>query len=136
MAGSEKQEVEEGLSALVRLRDNHRWIYARTMPKHPHSYILRREVPDDALFVAVVEFIRKFGYDMLFGKTTTIRYLDYDGHRYWTMGDLLEGTILLNKAKNYRPDYPVCRNPKVFKPIKGAGGSGYGHARNYKGFKC
>ena len=86
---------------------------------------------DDDLFVHAVEFIRKFGYDQYFGKTK-MRYLDYLGHKFWTMGDLLPGTILINKAKLYRPEYPTLRNPVPFKAVKGAGGSGWGYARNYR----
>jgi len=76
-----------------------RWIFAKTYAATaPHEYTLRKEKPGlDADFVSFVKLIRVKGYDAKFWDKTH-RYLDIDGHQYWTMGDPLEDTILINRA--------------------------------------
>ena len=76
-----------------------RWIFAKTYAKTaPHEYTLRKERPElDADFVSFVKLIRAEGYDSKFWDKTH-RYLDIDGHQYWTMGDPVEDTILINRA--------------------------------------
>ena len=44
-----------------------RWIFARTMPRVPHEYALRREARNNAEFVRVIKHIRQFGYDARWG---------------------------------------------------------------------
>ena len=78
------------------------WTYAKTMPTFPHDYTLRKKHPDEATFEKMVMHIRNVGYKKKFGKATYI-YLDVDGYCYWTMGDTLKGTILINRAKLPRP---------------------------------
>lgn len=72
--------------------------FAKTMPKHPHWYTLRKEWKDDELFDRVVIYIRENGYPVRFGNRTYI-YLDVDGFHYWTMGSPINETILINRAK-------------------------------------
>ncbi len=45
---------------------NQNWIYAKTMPKWPHEYIVRNRV-DENLFVRLVQQIRSAGYKLDFG---------------------------------------------------------------------
>jgi len=81
-----------------------KWTFAKSMPKNPHYYTLRKNWEDDALFCAVVMYIRKNGKKVMFGKTQYI-ILIIDGYRYWTMGCPLNRpdgspyTRLINKAK-------------------------------------
>jgi hypothetical protein len=74
------------------------WTYAKTMPKTPHEYTLRRNAPDEALFERVVRHIRRHGYRKVYGRAT-YTYLDIDGWQYWTMGSPLSETILINRAR-------------------------------------
>lgn len=97
-----------------------KWAYAKTMPRAPHCYLLRKRATDDRMFNLFVLFIREFGYDQFYGKTR-MRYSDFEDMRYWTMGDLLEGTILINQARIYRPPYPHVKNPRPFIARAGAG---------------
>ena len=86
--------VPDDLRAFVA---NARWIFARTMPKSPHWYTLRRENPEGS-FEAFVLFIRENGYDEEFGGRWYTKF-DLDGWSYWTMGAPLDETILINRAK-------------------------------------
>ncbi len=73
------------------------WTFAKTMPKWPHEYIVRDRV-DEKLFVELVQHIRQHGYDGNFYKRK-ITYFDEDGLVYWTMGEPLDQTIIINRCK-------------------------------------
>ncbi len=73
------------------------WTYARTMPEWPHEYIVRDRV-DKKLFVDMVQHIREHGYEGNFYKRK-ITYFDEDGMTYWTMGEPLNETIIINRCK-------------------------------------
>ncbi len=77
--------------------DQVKWTYAKTMPEWPHEYIVRSKV-DETLFVDMVKHIRKYGYQGYFYKRP-ITYFDEDGMTYWTMGEPLEETIIINRCK-------------------------------------
>jgi hypothetical protein len=74
---------------------SHRWIFAKTMPYNPHEYTLRREAGKDD-FDAAVRYIREHGKIELYGghQYKTLRHSD---HKYWTMGEVVEKTILINR---------------------------------------
>lgn len=72
--------------------------FAKTMPNIPHEYTRRREWKDDAAFEWVVRFIRENGVQEKFGRKT-FTYLYANGFKYWTMGNPVEQTILINRAK-------------------------------------
>ena len=82
---------------LVLFLENYPYRFAKSMPKIPHWYTLRKNW-DDEKFVNVVNAIRHFGYDVKWGRST-YRYFDANGYHYWTMGDLISDTILINRAK-------------------------------------
>jgi hypothetical protein len=73
------------------------WTFAKTMPEWPHEYIVRKNV-DEGLFIQLVIFIRKNGYNGKF-YTKNIPYLDYGGYVYWTMGAPLEDTTIINRCR-------------------------------------
>jgi len=73
------------------------WTYAKTMPKWPHEYIVRDRV-DENLFVGMVKHIRKHGYEGRF-YNRKITYFDEDGLVYWTMGEPLDQTKIINRCK-------------------------------------
>lgn len=76
----------------------HRWTFARTIPEHPHWYVVRQRCTDEDAFVAMVEFIRAQGQPRTFGKRMFI-YLDVDDFIYWTMGSTISETTIINRAK-------------------------------------
>lgn len=71
---------------------------AKTMPKIPHEYSVRKNWSDGKRFEAVARYIRENGYEQKFFSKTFV-YYDFDGYQYWTMGAALDITIILNRAK-------------------------------------
>ena len=79
--------------------DRCRWVYAKTMPRNPHEYTLRREWRNDPLFDEIVIHIREHGYVQYFaGRPYTL--LDVGECFYWTMGGPVHETILINRKPN------------------------------------
>lgn len=81
-----------------------RWQFAKTMPQWPHEYTVRqwREDLDDR-FTAFVVLIRAEGVvkpwpadvvDPRYHHT----YLAVDGWDYWTMGEPVSATTVINRA--------------------------------------
>jgi hypothetical protein len=110
----------------------HKWTFAKSMPKTPHEYTLRRNARDDAEFVAVVQEIRRRGEHRMFGRRNYI-YLVLDGLEYWTMGYGIDQTILINRART-RDLRPESSQSRLFgdSPVDPAGGGPrtlgiYGH---------
>ncbi len=88
------QELSTNLKLFV---NSQSWIFAKTYAKTwPHEYIVRDQV-DEALFIALVEHIRANGYVGKFYKMD-ITYFDEDGMVYWTMGDPIETTTIINRC--------------------------------------
>lgn len=77
--------------------DGAHWIFAKTMPEHPHWYTLRKENAQ-APFEAFVLHIREHGGQDVFERRAYTK-LDIDGWSYWTMGAPLDQTILINRAR-------------------------------------
>ncbi len=75
----------------------HSWHFAKTMPTMPHEYVTRERCNPQA-FEAAVLFIRDKGRPVIF-KGRSYQCLDVDGFRYWTMGNPLPETTVLNRAK-------------------------------------
>jgi hypothetical protein len=66
--------------------------------KATHSYTVREWRPKaDSDFVKAVETIRTYGHPENFFLKIYI-YLHMDGYKYWTMGDLIDNTIIINRA--------------------------------------
>lgn len=83
---------------LIFLLENAQYKFAITMPDSPHWYTLRETWVDDRQFVSVVKTIRKIGH-IVYYKGYPYMCFDMNGYRYWTMGSVIEKTILINKAK-------------------------------------
>lgn len=77
--------------------DSTRWTFAKTMPAWPHEYILRDRV-DSALFDALVRHIRQYGFEGQFYQRV-LTYFAEDGLLYWTMGEPIDETIIINRCK-------------------------------------
>jgi hypothetical protein len=93
-------EVERWLSSV-------RWKFASTMPKHPHSYHLKRW-GDPETFEAVVRTVWTAGYDRSYLRRPW-RSLDVGEYYIWvcTMPEQdapppLEETILINRAERHQ----------------------------------
>ena len=76
------------------------WTFAKTYADFaPHEYYVKDKLDKEGKdeFVWFVEFIRDYGFKCKFaGKEYT--YYELDGHYYWTMGDPIEETIILNRC--------------------------------------
>ena len=73
------------------------WVFAKTMPETPHFYTLKRTWEDKKQFESVVVYIRKHGIKEEFaGKQYTYLYLG--NFKYWTMGEAIKDTILINRV--------------------------------------
>ena len=79
-----------------RLEEN-QWIFAKTMPEMPHFYTLKRTWSNEKEFESTVIYIRKHGIEEEFaGKQYTYLYLG--NFKYWTMGEAIKDTILINRV--------------------------------------
>jgi SAM-dependent methyltransferase len=72
------------------------WIFAKTMPKNPHEYTLRRKWQEDNDFITVARYIREHGYRAYYWGKPYMQ-LDVNEHFYWTMGAPISETILINR---------------------------------------
>lgn len=73
------------------------WTFAKTMPEWPHEYIVRKNVNED-LFMQTVIHIRQNGYVGKFYENDII-YFEDDGLIYWTMGNPMDETTIINRTK-------------------------------------
>jgi hypothetical protein len=85
-----------------RFIDSNKWAFAKTMPDNPHWYVVRAKCNDEDAFEAFVMHIREHGYPVLF-RSWEYTCFDVGGFRYWTMGDSLETTTIINRATNEIP---------------------------------
>lgn len=75
-----------------------RWVFAKTYAKTaPHEYIVRSPHNTKEFGDAVI-YIREHGYKKKFWRKE-YTYLDIDGYTYWTMGNPVDQTTILNRAK-------------------------------------
>lgn len=77
--------------------DTAEWTFAKTMPEWPHEYIFRERVDRD-LFVWLVGHIRQHGFEGRFYQRV-LTYFAWDGLLYWTMGEPIEETTIINRCK-------------------------------------
>ena len=73
------------------------WTFAKNYAATwPHHYIVRERV-DENLFLKMVKHIRCFGYEGRFYKKK-ITYFEEDGYVFWTMGEPIEETTIINRC--------------------------------------
>ena len=85
----------------VQFVGNYRWKFASTYAAFcPHEYIVKDWLPDEEKkwFEDAVIFIRKCGFPAYYGKNCRMYFVVGD-YYYWTMGDPVKDTIILNRAK-------------------------------------
>jgi hypothetical protein len=83
--------------ALREFIDSSPWTFAKTMPEWPHEYLIRDRV-DRELFEALVRHIRQYGIEQRFYQRA-LTYFAEDGLLYWTMGEPIEKTTIINRCK-------------------------------------
>jgi hypothetical protein len=93
---------ESRLESVAGILESADWVFAKTMPDNPHWYTLRDKWKHPENFYAAVLFIRLHGMadwwpDVKTGKAYVA--LDLNGWHYWTMGDPLVRTWLINRCK-------------------------------------
>jgi hypothetical protein len=74
------------------------WQDAVTAVMNPHQYTLKRRSPDPRTFEMAVLHIREFGSQEYFGGSE-YSYYEAAGHKFWTMMNPLEWTILVNRKE-------------------------------------
>ncbi len=100
-----------------RIRDfisRYPWIFAKTYAEFaPHEYYVKDNLDEAGKveFVWFVEYIRENGLNFKFGKHMHT-YYELDGHYYWTMGDPIEETIILNRCNV--SDYEIVNGQMRF----------------------
>lgn len=75
------------------------WIYSKRYANTaPHFYIRKNELSDNdkLIFEDFAKYIRSNGYVKKFWKRN-FTYFELDGYTYWTYGDPIPITIILNR---------------------------------------
>jgi hypothetical protein len=91
----------------------HKWTFAKTMAANPHWYTLRVDwFAGDLDWHVMVQYIRDQGRKMRFGKTDYTVW-DLNGYRYWSMGDHLDRTLVINRAANVGT-YEIAAVPRTW----------------------
>jgi hypothetical protein len=97
--------------------DDAKWTFAKTYASTwPHEYIVRGRVEEN-LFIQLVEHIRTFGYEGRF-YSKTLTYFEEDGMVYWTMGEPIGETTIVNRCRKdqtyeYRLKHGTLPEPKA-----------------------
>jgi hypothetical protein len=75
-----------------------KWVYARTMPKWPHEYVLLKRATDPWLHLRVVAYVRQRGEHRYFAPSRRVHsyWQAGDGWEYWTMR---AADTILNRAR-------------------------------------
>jgi hypothetical protein len=94
--------------ALREFIDSSQWMFAKTMPEWPHEYLVRDRV-DRVLFAALAHHIRQHGVEGRFYQRTLI-YFAEDGLLYWTMGEPIEETTIINRCREEKSYENRLRN--------------------------
>ena len=91
---SESSALPENLREFVA---SSKWTFAKTMPEWPHEYLVRDRV-DRVLFEALARHIRQYGVKGRFYQRV-LTYFAENGLLYWTMGEPIEETTIINRCK-------------------------------------
>jgi len=93
-------------SNLLRIKkfiDESSWVYAKTYPKFPHYYVLRRRARSESDFDFFVGYVFQYGERGHFFRKI-FYYLFIDGYKYWIDAED-DGTFIINRAKINGNDY-------------------------------
>jgi hypothetical protein len=79
------------------------WIFAKSMPTNPHSYIVRGKGNSHADFEAFVRYIRRHAEERVWGRgrgrKIYLYWTDSVGRKYWTMGWPVAETTIINRVE-------------------------------------
>ena len=75
-----------------------KFTFAKTMKDIPHSWSARKDWHSDESFDKMVIFIRENGVKEKF-LSKEYTYFYANGFKYWTMGNPVEKTKIINRAK-------------------------------------
>lgn len=78
--------------------EQNKWTFAKSMSDIPHWYVVRQKCTSQKQFEELVMYIRENGYEEKFYGKTYI-YCNIGEYKYWTMGNPLEITKIINRAK-------------------------------------
>ena len=92
-----QEERPEDRERATQLLLSHPRKVAKTMPKIPHEYTLRRLWLNERDFIWTVEYIRRVAYQERFLGRTWI-YFDAGEHQYWDCGGAVADVGLINRA--------------------------------------
>ena len=78
------------MKKFIKLIERGEWVFAKTMPKIPHHYIVRDDLSDGdkKLFDDFDLFIKEKGYTEKF-HTKKYHYVDIEGYKYWIIENIL-----------------------------------------------
>src|SRR3990167_10813289 len=91
------------------------YTFAKSMPKNPHWYTLKKNWEHKDLFEYIVDYIRGYGHIEFFSKKS-YQKIYINEYKYWTMGSPISETILINKAKRELP-YPYWYDKVLYDDI-------------------
>lgn len=75
-----------------------KFTFAKSMPKIPHCWSARQDWLSDQEFNKVVIHIRMYGVTEKFWRKEYV-YFYANGYKYWTMGNSIDITRIINRAK-------------------------------------
>ena len=78
--------------------ESNQWTFAKSMADIPHWYIVKQKCTSQKSFEELVAYIRANGYPQKFYSKTFI-YCNIGEYKYWTMGNPIEVTTIINRAK-------------------------------------
>tara|TARA_R100000935_G_C2839135_1_gene170019 strand:- start:4589 stop:4858 length:270 start_codon:yes stop_codon:yes gene_type:complete len=75
-----------------------KFTFAKSMPKIPHDWSARQDWINDEVFDKIVVHLRMYGIKERFFKKEYV-YFYANGYKYWTMGNPIQKTRIINRAK-------------------------------------
>jgi hypothetical protein len=90
-----------------------RWQFATTMPQWPHEYTVRAWRQDlEREFFEFAALIRRDGVVKPWPRDSAtprhrLTYLELDGWEYWTMGEPIPETTVINRARVTQSNHDV-----------------------------
>ena len=78
------------------------WTYAKTMPQFPHEYIVRGKTADEEMYYKVFRTIEARGEWGEWGGVPRQYLHPGDGFYYWKMTNVIQESIIINRAKEPR----------------------------------
>ena len=92
------------------------WTWAKTYQSIPHEYIVRNSCGlENEEFNYLVSAQREYGIPEQWHKYN-FPYLYIDGYKYWTMGDAIQDTVIINRQKVFTEFDKLDRQEEAHNP--------------------